>query len=206
MHYFCLMAKKKYNLRKTIRRGLKQGWTKQQVFDHLIETLEVEISNDYRWIKYIAKEISFTPPFRIRNRLRVGIIFLILFVIVSCFISLMQQFPMMKIYGIIEFPLWITIIWFLGTNFFNILNLFLLGPVLRWNRQALLLLGIINAFLFIRTVFIWKLNIGLMPFITLAQCVSRFFIFFLSFIIYRFVRDNYIIKQEENGIWKVIFT
>ncbi len=200
------MAKRKRKLRKVIRKWLKQGWSKQQVFDHLIEEMEINVTNDYQRIKYIAREISFTPPFRVHNRLKVGISFLTLFIILSCFISLGQQFPLVKVYGMTEMPIWISIIGFVGTNFFNLLNLFLLGPALRWNRTALLLLIIINGFLFFRTFYVWRLNINLMPFMTILQCISRFFIFILSFFVYRYVRDHYIIRQEENGIWKVIFT
>ncbi len=134
------------NIRRFTREKLKEGWTRQQIFDHLMESAGSGARNDYARVMRIATLVARFPVQALNWKIRWVRALMIFGMLAAIVLSWSEQLPLARMFGLLELPWYIIGLWIVSANFFNLLSILLLGPALRMNRKAYLWIMILNIF------------------------------------------------------------
>ncbi len=194
-----------FKIRRFTREKLKEGWSRQQIFDYLIESIGGETRTDYARVLRIATLVARFPIQALNRKIRMVKTLLIFSILAAIVLSWLEQLPLARMFGLLELPWYMIALWILAANFFNLLNLLLLGPALRMNRKAYMWLMILNAFLFARWIWSWILAPIASPPVLLFMALCRVTIVAAAAFIYFKSNIKFDIKKEGQSLYQVVF-
>lgn len=193
------------NIRRFTREKLKEGWSRQQIFDHLIELAGVEARTDYARVMRIATLVARFPIQALNRKIRWVRTLMIFSMLAAIVLSWLEQLPLARMFGLLELPWYMIALWILAANIFNLLNLLLLGPAVRMNRKAYLWIMILNSFLLVRWIWSWVLApIASAPVLMLMALMRATIVAAAAFIYFK-SNIRFDIKQEGQSLWQVVF-
>lgn len=206
------MFKKKSHIKKFTRQKLKDGWTKQEIFEHVHQSRGTEIQNDYKQLKSLARTIRNIPRIETRRKLRLLKVTLILLLFGSCGLGVVLKSHLAAFFGIFELESWMMIPIFLVGNIFCILNLILILPVIQYKLVAYYWLAALNSF----TLLIDLPNLSFLYFTYgwyfAGSLALKVVIVAMALLIAQKLPDRYSLEPEQAlgetdkpQIWKVLF-
>lgn len=193
------------HIRRFTREKLKEGWSRQQIFDYLIENTDAHTRTDYAHMMRIASLVARFPVQALNRKIRWVIFFMILCMIAAIVLSWFEQLPLARMFGLLELPWYSIALWIGAANFFNMLNLLLLGPALRMNRKAYFWIMILNGFLLARWLWTWALAPVASPPVLLLMAIMRANIVGASAFIYFKSNIRFEIKKDGQSLYNVVF-
>jgi len=193
------------NIRRFTREKLKDGWNRQQIFDYLIESAGVEARTNYARVMRIATLVARFPIQALNRKIRWVKTLMIFSMLAALVLSWLEQLPLARMFGLLELPWYMIALWILAANFFNLLNLLLLGPALRMNRKAFLWIMILNSFLLARWIWSWILAPIASPPVLLLMTLCRAAIVAAAAFIYFKSNIKFDIKKEGQSLYHVVF-
>ncbi len=193
------------NIRRFTREKLNEGWSRQQIFDHLIEKAGSDAQKDYKKVARLATLIARFPLQALNRKIRWVKTLMILSIMGAIGLSWLEQLPLARMLGLLELPWYMITLWILGANFFNLLNLLLLGPAIRMNRKAYLWIMILNTFLLARWIWSWALApVAVVP-ILILMALLRTIIVVTSGFLYFKSNIAFDIQKMGQSLYHVIF-
>lgn len=193
------------NIRQYTQEKLKEGWSRQQIFDSLINTYGLEPQSNYSKVIRIASLIARFPVEALNKKIRWVNTLMILSMLVAIVLSWLEQWPVARIFGLLELPGYIIALWVLGSNFFNLLNLLLLGPALRMNRRAYFWIMTLNIFLLTRWIWTWAWAPIASPPVLLLMAIIRAIIVASAAFIYFKSNIKFEIQKKGQSLYHVVF-
>lgn len=193
------------HIRRFTREKLKEGWSRQQIFDYLIENTDSHTRADYARMMRIATLVARFPVQALNRKIRWVILFMILSMIAAIVLSWFEQLPLARMFGLLELPWYSIALWIGAANFFNLLNLLLLGPAIRMNRKAYFWIMILNGFLLARWLWAWALAPVASPPVLLLMAIMRANIVGASAFIYFKSNIRFEIKKDGQSLYNVVF-
>lgn len=193
------------HIRRFTREKLKEGWSRQQIFDYLIENSGTHTRTDYARMMRIASLVARFPVQAMNRKIRWVILFMILSMIAAIFLSWLEQLPLARMFGLLELPWYSIALWIGAANFFNLLNLLLLGPAIRMNRKAYFWIMILNGFLLTRWLWAWALAPVASPPVLLLMAIMRAIIVGASAFVYFKSNIHFEIKKDGQSLYNVVF-
>ncbi len=204
------MIKKKTHIKKFTREKLTEGWSKQEIFNHLKQDLNTELQHDYKIIKNLATTIKNIPRIETRRKLRLLKTVLILLILAGGMLQVYLKSNVATFFGIFDLKLWLFLTIVLAANIFTILNLILIGPIIQYKVQAYIWLIILNMFTIATDIPGFQYMFLTYGWFFIAGVACRIFIGILAFLIYRKIPDRFSLtpeteKENTKKLWTVLF-
>jgi hypothetical protein len=193
------------NIRRFTREKLKEGWTRQQIFDHLMESAGSGARNDYARVMRIATLVARFPVQALNWKIRWVRALMIFGMLAAIVLSWLEQLPLARLFGLLELPWYIIGLWIVSANFFNLLSILLLGPALRMNRKAYLWIMILNIFLLTRWIWSWAWAPIASPPVLLLMAIMRAIIVASAAFIYFKSNIRFEIQKKGQSLYHVVF-
>ncbi len=206
------MFKTKSHIKKFTHEKLKDGWTKQEIFEHVHQTQGTDSNQDYKQIKRLARTIRNIPRIETRRKLRLLKVTLIMLLLASCGIGVLLKSHLASFFGIFELEPWMMVPILLAGNIFCILNLILILPVIQYKLTAyywLAALNLITLLLEVPNINFLYLTYG---WYLLMSLVLKLAVIGIALLIAKKIPDRYSLEPETDSgnlgkpqLWKVLF-
>jgi hypothetical protein len=199
---------KKQQIRNFTLNKLREGWSKQEIFDHLLLDLENEVKKDYRRIRQLAVFVAKIPSREVKKNLSLILSLLIVLTVGQAIGSFVLSLPVTQIYGTFELPWYIALVWILVWNFFGLISLILLIPAIRFNMTAFLWLAIIGFFQLIRGLWEIWMGFGEANWLIILVIIFHLFAGFAALTLYRKTPDSFSIDSDKSTTgnpWRALF-
>lgn len=206
------MFKKKSHIKKFTRQKLKDGWTKQEIFEHVHQTQGTEIQHDYKQLKRLARTIRNIPRIETRRKLRLLKVTLIMLLLGSCGLGVVLKSHLAVFFGIFELESWMMIPIFLVGNIFCILNLILVLPIIQYKLVAYYWLAALNLFTLLIELPNFNFHYLTYGWYFAGNLALKLVIVAIAMLIAQKLPDRYSLEPETGlgdtdkpQIWKVLF-
>ncbi len=202
------MKKKKKHIRNFTLNKLREGWSKQEIFDHLMLDLGNEVKKDYRLIRQLAVFIATIPSREVKKNLSLVVGLLIVLTLGQVIGTFILSRPAAQIYGAFELPWYLILIWILVWNFFGFISILLLLLAIRFSITAFLWLSIIAFFQFSRGLWEIWIGYGEANWLNILVVISHLFAGLAAWTLYRKTPDRFRIGSDNHttgNLWKVFF-
>ncbi len=202
------MKKKKQHIRNFTLNKLREGWSKQEIFDHLMLDLETEVKKDYHRIRQLAVFIATIPSREVKKNLSLIVGLLIALTVGQAIGTFVLSLPAARIYNAFELPWYLILAWILVWNFFGIVSILLLLLAIRFSITAFLWLAIIAFFQFARGLWEIWIGYGEANWLSILVMISHFFAGIAAFTLYHKTPDRFRIGSDNNttgNLWNVFF-